>query len=86
MSKRKTIEIPAPIVGYNKRCRVLNYYKRPPRWETGVVIDLKYEAMHGPEYSWHYSVRPDRYEQERKGVPTLFVTDAGISPRGRNRG
>lgn len=52
----KTIKIPAPTVGYEELCEVLDYRCRPPRWRQAFVTALKYESMFSNEFAWSYSV------------------------------
>ena len=71
----KTIEIPAPVADLGEQVLVLNYRKRPPRWEEGVVKALKYENRWG-EFSWHYEVWVIR-GRARKPL-RLYVDNEGI--------
>ncbi len=77
---KDTIEIPRPKAAYGEVVQVLNYRCRPAQWEEGVVWSLEYRAIHGPGFSWSYTVYTTRRAGGAFNPIRLSVGDDGIRP------
>ena len=49
------MRIPSPKANWDDRVRVLNYRRRPERWESGKIVQLEYRNRFGT-FSWSYEV------------------------------
>ena len=68
--------IEKPIAIYGETVSVLNYRKKPKRWEEGVVREVSYSSLF-EKFSWSYRVVLKRTTPKGK-VISLCVGDNGL--------